>query len=87
MNSSEIPQTPSEFTTQPDNHKSLSALPGTQPVFIYFRHSKVVSDTDSETHFVIEFEMIDGEPITLRRRKRSRAYSLLLKAIKFHKFN
>ena len=60
MSSSETPQTPSEFTTQPDRLQRVSArYPETQPSFIYFRHSKVVSDTDSETHFVIEFETID----------------------------
>ena len=89
MNSSEIPQTPSEFTTQPDKSQRVSArYPGTQPSFIYFRHSKVVSDTDSETHFVIEFETIDGEPITLWETQAFQEHiHLLLKAIKFHKFN
>ena len=89
MSSSETPQTPSEFTTQPDRLQRVSArYPETQPSFIYFRHSKVVSDTDSETHFVIEFETIDGEPITLWE---TQAYQehihFLLKAIRFRKFN
>ena len=89
MGSSETPQTPSEFTTQPDRSQRVSArYPQTQPSFIYFRHSKVMSDTDSETHFVIEFETIDGEPITLWETQAFQEHiHLLLKAIRFHKFN
>ena len=66
MSSDETPQAPSEFTTQPYKSPRASArCPETRSSFIYFRHSKVLSDIDSETHFVIEFETIDGDPITL----------------------
>ena len=66
MSSDEKPQAPSEFTMQPFRLPRASArCPETRSSFIYFRHSKVLSDIDSETHFVIEFETIDGDPVTL----------------------
>ena len=89
MSSNETPQTSSKYTIQPYRLPRASACyPETQPGFIYFRHSKVVSDTDSETHFVIEFETIDGEPITLWETRAVQEHMhFLLKAIRFHKFN
>ena len=88
MSSDETPQALSEFTTQPYRSPRASArYPGKQSSFIYFRHSKVVSDTESETHFVIEFETIDGEPITLWETQAFREHThFLLKAVRFHKF-
>ena len=89
ISSDETPQAPSEFTTQPYKLPRASArCPETRSSFIYFRHSKVLSDIDSETHFVIEFETIDGDPVTLWE---TQAFSghiyYLLKVVRFHEFN
>jgi hypothetical protein len=89
MTLDETPQALSEFRTQAcRSPRALARYPETKSSFIYFRHSKVVSDTDSETHFVIEFETIDGEPITLWETQAFQEHiHFLLKAIRFHKFN
>ena len=88
MSSDETPQAPSEFSTQPyRSPKAPARSLETQSSFIYFRHSKVLSDADSETHFVIEFETVDGEPITLWETQAFPEHiHYLLKVVRFYKF-
>ena len=89
MRLDEAPQAPVKVSPQHPSFLSASASHvKTHTSFIYFRHSKVIDDTDSETFFVIEFETIDGEPVTLwETRTFSERLHYLLKAVRFRKSN
>ena len=89
MRLDETRQAPVKISPQPHNFLRASAgHADTHSSFIYFRHSKVLPDTDSETFFVIEFETIDGEPITLWETQTvSEPLHYLLKALRFRKSN
>ena len=89
MNSNETSQALSKSRVEPYRLLRASAhYPETSSRYIYFRHSKVMSDTHSKTHCVIEFETTDGEPITLwETRPFSESFYYQLKAVRFCKFN
>tara|TARA_B100000900_G_scaffold175866_1_gene149211 strand:+ start:26 stop:940 length:915 start_codon:yes stop_codon:yes gene_type:complete len=89
MRLDDTPQALVKVSPQPHSFLRVSAGRSERhSSFIYFRHSKVISDTDSETFFVIEFETIDGEPVTLwETRACSRRLHYLLKAVRFRKSN